>query len=46
MAGRGTDIIMGGNPETMAWARLQDTYPTRLDVPLEEWDSLVAEIDE
>ncbi|QEG23916.1 preprotein translocase subunit SecA [Mariniblastus fucicola] len=46
MAGRGTDIIMGGNPETMAWARLQDTYPTRLDVPQEEWDALVAEIDE
>jgi len=45
MAGRGTDIIMGGNPETMAWARLQDTYPTRLDVPQEEWDSLVEEID-
>ena len=45
MAGRGTDIIMGGNPETMAWARLQDTYPTRLDVPQEEWDALVEEID-
>ena len=45
MAGRGTDIIMGGNPETMAWARLQDTYATRLDVPQEEWDSLVEEID-
>ena len=23
MAGRGTDIILGGNPETMAWAQLQ-----------------------
>ncbi|MEM7559360.1 MAG: SEC-C metal-binding domain-containing protein, partial [Planctomycetota bacterium] len=45
MAGRGTDIILGGNPETMAWAQLQDKYPTRLDVPLEEWDSLVDEID-
>ena len=33
MAGRGTDIILGGNPETMAWAMLQDKYPTRLDVP-------------
>ncbi len=44
MAGRGTDIIMGGNPETMAWARLQDKYPTRLDVPQEEWAELV-EID-
>jgi len=44
MAGRGTDIILGGNPDTLAWAKLQDTYPTRLDVPREEWDALVAEI--
>ncbi len=46
MAGRGTDIILGGNPETMAWAILQDKYETRLDVPKEEWDALVQEIDE
>ncbi|HEY6565449.1 MAG TPA: preprotein translocase subunit SecA, partial [Pirellulaceae bacterium] len=45
MAGRGTDIVLGGNPETMAWAVLQDKYPTRLDVPRAEWDALVAEID-
>ena len=45
MAGRGTDIVLGGNAETMAWARLQDTYETRLDVPREEWDSLVEEIE-
>lgn len=45
MAGRGTDIILGGNPETMAWARLQDKYPTRLDVPHAEWEALVREID-
>ena len=38
MAGRGTDIILGGNPETMAWALLQDKYATRLDVPQEEWN--------
>ncbi len=44
MAGRGTDIILGGNAETLAWARLQDTYETRLDVPRQEWDALVAEI--
>jgi preprotein translocase subunit SecA len=44
MAGRGTDIILGGNPDTLAWAKLQDTYPTRLDVPREEWDALVAAI--
>ena len=45
MAGRGTDIVLGGNPETMAWARLQDKYPTRLDVPHEEWEALIAEIE-
>ena len=44
MAGRGTDIILGGNPDTLAWARLQEKYPTRLDVPKEEWDTLVREI--
>ena len=40
MAGRGTDIILGGNPEFMAWADLKRQrrgrparYPTRLDVP-------------
>jgi preprotein translocase subunit SecA len=46
MAGRGTDIILGGNPETMTWARLQDKYPTRLDVPRDEWDALVRQIEE
>jgi preprotein translocase subunit SecA len=45
MAGRGTDIILGGNPEAMAWAKLQEKYPTRLDVPPEEWDALVHEIE-
>jgi preprotein translocase subunit SecA len=45
MAGRGTDIILGGNPETMAWAQLQDKYETRLDVPQEEWHQLVTEIE-
>jgi preprotein translocase subunit SecA len=44
MAGRGTDIILGGNPDTLAWAKLQDTYPTRLDVPHAEWEALVREI--
>jgi preprotein translocase subunit SecA len=46
MAGRGTDIVLGGNPETMAWALLQDKYETRLDVPQDEWSKLVAEIEE
>jgi len=45
MAGRGTDIVLGGNPETMAWAQLQDKYPTRLEVPQEEWTQLVAQVE-
>jgi preprotein translocase subunit SecA len=50
MAGRGTDIILGGNPEFMAWAdlkRLTDedsrpAYHTRLDVPKATWEQAVA----
>jgi len=45
MAGRGTDIVLGGNPENLAWAQLQSKYATRLDVPREEWDELVEDID-
>ncbi len=46
MAGRGTDIILGGNPENMAWSQLQHQYPTRLEVPDEVWNKLVQEIDD
>jgi preprotein translocase subunit SecA len=50
MAGRGTDIILGGNPEFMAWAdlkRMTDSdgrplYNTRLDVAKEVWSEAVA----
>lgn len=45
MAGRGTDIILGGNPETKAWTQLQHKYPTRLEVPDDEWSELIASID-
>ncbi len=49
MAGRGTDIILGGNPEFMAWADLKrevdadgrPLYPTRLEVPKEGWENAV-----
>ena len=49
MAGRGTDIILGGNPEFMAWADLKflknedgrPLYPTRLEVPPEVWRATV-----
>jgi preprotein translocase subunit SecA len=45
MAGRGTDIILGGNPETLAWAQLKDKYPTRLDVPDDVWKATVNNIE-
>ncbi|AMV30450.1 preprotein translocase subunit SecA [Gemmata sp. SH-PL17] len=53
MAGRGTDIILGGNAETLAWARLKQLkdsdnrplYPTRLEVPNDVWTSTVNEIE-
>jgi preprotein translocase subunit SecA len=45
MAGRGTDIILGGNPETLAWARLKDQYATRLDVPEDVWKKTVEDIE-
>jgi preprotein translocase subunit SecA len=53
MAGRGTDIILGGNPETLAWARLKNAndadgrplYPTRLEVPDDLWKATVDEIE-
>ncbi len=50
MAGRGTDIILGGNPEFMAWADLKHAkdddarplYPTRLEVPKGVWEAAVG----
>src|SRR5262249_23274692 len=45
MAGRGTDIILGGNPETLAWARLKDKYATVLDVPEDVWKATVQDIE-
>jgi preprotein translocase subunit SecA len=46
MAGRGTDIILGGNPEPMVWEALKTKYRTRLDVPKSEWDGLSKQIAE
>jgi preprotein translocase subunit SecA len=45
MAGRGTDIILGGNPEALAWTQLKTKYSTRLDVPKEVWEQAVAAIE-
>src|SRR5438270_747708 len=54
MAGRGTDIILGGNPEFMAWADLKreldedrrPLYPTRLEVPKDVWERAVAKYED
>jgi preprotein translocase subunit SecA len=53
MAGRGTDIILGGNAETLAWARIKQfkdadgrpLYPTRLEVPNDVWTKTIQEIE-
>jgi preprotein translocase subunit SecA len=45
MAGRGTDIILGGNPETLAWSQLRHKYASRLDVPDDEWKRTVDDIE-
>ena len=44
MAGRGTDIILGGNPEYAAWEQLRHEYDGRLDVPKDVWEGTVSEI--
>jgi preprotein translocase subunit SecA len=54
MAGRGTDIILGGNPEFMAWADLKNAkdadgrplYPTRLEVPPDVWRQAVQKYED
>jgi preprotein translocase subunit SecA len=45
MAGRGTDIILGGNPEFLAWDELKQTYASRLDVPPDVWKEKVETIE-
>jgi preprotein translocase subunit SecA len=45
MAGRGTDILLGGNAETLAWNKLKDQYQTRRDVPTELWKQTVEQIE-
>ena len=45
MAGRGTDIILGGNAEAKAWSILQQKYASKLDVPQEEWKELEEKIE-
>ena len=44
MAGRGTDIVLGGNPEHLAWDELSKKYASRLDVTKAEWDEVTERI--
>ncbi|HAH49679.1 MAG TPA: hypothetical protein DCM07_33550, partial [Planctomycetaceae bacterium] len=44
-AGRGTDIILGGSAEHIAWEELSQKYESRIQVPKAEWDQLVKEIE-
>jgi preprotein translocase subunit SecA len=44
MAGRGTDIILGGNPEYIALQELTEEYPSRLEIPKQVWDDKTEEI--
>src|SRR5262249_52797165 len=45
MAGRGTDIILGGNPETGAGAGRKEKYRRRWDGRDQEWKGVVADIE-
>ena len=52
MAGRGTDIILGGNPEYLAWDELKHEkdedgnlkYPSRLNVSKAVWEDRTRQI--
>jgi preprotein translocase subunit SecA len=45
MAGRGTDILLGGNAEAMAWAQLKTQYMHRHQVPAELWKQLIDQVE-
>ncbi len=45
MAGRGTDILLGGNVEALAWTQLKTQYKHRHLVPPDLWQQLVETIE-
>jgi preprotein translocase subunit SecA len=47
MAGRGTDILLGGNAETIAWARLRDLnqFASKRDVPDDLMRQMVEQVE-
>ncbi len=46
MAGRGTDILLGGNPEYLAEEKLRKAGKTRADISEEEWKEIFEPIKE
>ncbi len=46
MAGRGTDILLGGNPEALAKANLLKKYASEGEIPEEEWDQALRKAKE
>jgi preprotein translocase subunit SecA len=47
MAGRGTDILLGGNPETVAWSRLraQHNFASKRDVPPDLFRQMIEQVE-
>lgn len=45
MAGRGTDILLGGNSEARAWTQLKSQYKHRHQVPTELWQQLIEQVE-
>jgi preprotein translocase subunit SecA len=45
MAGRGTDILLGGNAEAIAWAKLKEHYKHRHQVPPDLWKQIIEEVE-
>jgi len=46
MAGRGTDILLGGNPEFLAREQLKKEKKDWREIPIEEYETLVEEMRE
>jgi preprotein translocase subunit SecA len=45
MAGRGTDILLGGNAEALAWTQLKTQYKYRHSVPTDVMGQMILDIE-
>jgi preprotein translocase subunit SecA len=45
MAGRGTDILLGGNAEAIAWTRLKTQFKYRHDVPPDMMQQMIDQVE-